>query len=144
MSGDERSRHCASCDKPVFNIAGMTGAEAEALLRTATGGHGLCVRFYRRADGTVMTADCPVGIAALRAKARRTAVRIAAAVGLTSLVSWAAAQQEAAPFATARPLSVIAQALRGQPVQPVTRVITMGSVCPTPPAQPSSGDGDAR
>ena len=33
----------------------------------------LCVRFFRRADGTVMTQDCPVGLRAVRLKLARMA-----------------------------------------------------------------------
>src|SRR4051812_44285212 len=56
MLGDERVRVCNGCERPVFNLSEMTNAEAEAVL--ATRGVKPCVRFYRRADGTVMTADC--------------------------------------------------------------------------------------
>ena len=31
----------------------------------------MCVRFFQRADGTVLTADCPVGTSAAMRKARR-------------------------------------------------------------------------
>jgi hypothetical protein len=44
----------------------MTESEAEALLASASGR--LCVQFYRRADGTVLTQDCPVGLAAVKRK----------------------------------------------------------------------------
>jgi hypothetical protein len=57
MLGDDRVRVCAGCERPVFNLSEMTQAQAEAVL--ATRGVTPCVRFYRRADGTVMTADCP-------------------------------------------------------------------------------------
>src|SRR3569623_3628256 len=59
MVGDDRVRACRGCDRPVFNLSEMTRAEAEAVL--ATRGLPPCVRFYRRADGTVMTSDCPSG-----------------------------------------------------------------------------------
>jgi len=75
MTGDERVRHCAQCDKDVYNLSEMTAEDAEALLREKNGN--LCARLYRRADGTVITADCPVG---LRKKRVRT-VALAAAVG---------------------------------------------------------------
>jgi hypothetical protein len=57
MMGDERVRHCRRCDKDVFNLSAMRRDEAEALLAD----HDVrpCVRFYRRADGTIKTADCP-------------------------------------------------------------------------------------
>ena len=37
----------------------MTREEAHQLIAQHEGG--VCVRLYRRADGTVITADCPVG-----------------------------------------------------------------------------------
>jgi hypothetical protein len=52
---DDRVRFCGECRKHVFNLSAMTRAEAEALV-ASTGE--ACVRFYRRADGTVATADC--------------------------------------------------------------------------------------
>jgi hypothetical protein len=64
MPGDDRSRFCSECSRTVFNLSGMTRAEAEALLRERGGD--LCGRFYRRRDGTVLTADCPVGRWAFR------------------------------------------------------------------------------
>ena len=77
MTGDERVRDCARCEKPVFNLSDMTRAEAEDLL--ALRGITACVRFYRRADGTVMTQDCPVG-----AKKQRRSIAIAAGVIATA------------------------------------------------------------
>ncbi|MBL8755328.1 MAG: hypothetical protein JNK15_18660 [Planctomycetes bacterium] len=74
MVGDERRRFCASCRLHVHDLSAMTTAEAEALLRAAGGGR-LCVRFFRRADGRVLTRDCPVG---LRARVRRAWARAAA------------------------------------------------------------------
>jgi hypothetical protein len=69
MSGDERARYCGQCEKHVYNIAGMTSEEAEGLLRRASGE--VCIRIYRRADGTVLTSDCPVGV---KRRRRRRAV----------------------------------------------------------------------
>ncbi|NHZ34244.1 hypothetical protein [Massilia rubra] len=57
MQGDERVRHCGGCSKQVFNLSAMPEAEA-AMLVAGQGAGGLCVRFYRRADGTVMSSDC--------------------------------------------------------------------------------------
>lgn len=64
MTGDARVRHCGGCRKNVYNLSAMSRREAENLVRTTEGR--LCVRFFRRADGTVLTADCPVGLAAVR------------------------------------------------------------------------------
>ncbi|RYX83139.1 hypothetical protein EON83_16455, partial [bacterium] len=64
MHGDERSRFCPSCAKNVYNLSAMTRPEAELLLQEKEGR--LCVRFYVREDGTMLTQDCPVGAAALK------------------------------------------------------------------------------
>lgn len=80
MVGDDRVRHCSLCALNVYDLSAMRRDEAEQLL-LATEGR-LCVRFYRRADGTVMTQDCPRGLAAVR---RRLAVwwtAVAAALGI--------------------------------------------------------------
>lgn len=60
MSGDERSRHCRQCDKRIYNFSAMSANEAAELIRATEGK--LCGRFYRRADGTMLSADCPVGL----------------------------------------------------------------------------------
>lgn len=59
MTGDERERMCASCNKTVYDVSQMTTSEAETLLRSK--GTDACLRIFRRFDGTVLTADCPVG-----------------------------------------------------------------------------------
>lgn len=59
MVGDERVRFCGECQKQVYNLSNMNADEAEALVREREGD--LCARLYRRADGTVLTADCPKG-----------------------------------------------------------------------------------
>jgi hypothetical protein len=64
MTGDDQMRYCGRCEKNVYNLSGMARAEAEALV-ARTGGR-LCVRYYQRADGTMLTQDCPVGLARLR------------------------------------------------------------------------------
>lgn len=62
MTGDDQTRFCKSCSKNVFNLSMMTRAQAENLIREKEGK--LCVRYAQRADGTVITTDCPVGAAA--------------------------------------------------------------------------------
>jgi len=73
MHGDDRVRFCFSCRKNVYTLDGMSKREIRALFEETEGK--ACVRLYRRADGTVLTADCPVGLAAkARAAARRVYV----------------------------------------------------------------------
>ena len=61
MTGDERIRACADCNKNVYNISEMTREEAEALILAKEGR--LCVRYYQRKDGTILLKDCVIGVA---------------------------------------------------------------------------------
>jgi hypothetical protein len=81
MTGDDRVRFCGECRLHVYNLSSLTRAEAEELLRQKEGR--VCVRFYERADGTVMTQKCPGALAATR----RVVMRVAAlAAGFVVLV----------------------------------------------------------
>jgi hypothetical protein len=53
MTGDERIRHCNSCQLNIYNIAEMTESEVKNLIFNYEGR--LCIRLYKRADGTVLT-----------------------------------------------------------------------------------------
>jgi hypothetical protein len=61
----------------------MSRVEAEALIMKAEGR--LCVRFYQRRDGSVITQDCPVGWA--RVKQRTRAIATAAFSLIIALMS---------------------------------------------------------
>lgn len=75
MAGDERVRFCGLCRKNVYNLSAMSREAAERLIEERQGQ--MCALLYRRADGTVLTSDCPVGA---RAFAARVARRIAASL----------------------------------------------------------------
>lgn len=66
----------------------MTRREAEALLREKEGQ--LCARLYRRADGTILTENCPVG---LRVIGRRVSRVAGAAMSAGAALSSATAAQ---------------------------------------------------
>jgi len=59
MSGDEHVRFCGRCEKNVYDLSSLSSEQAESLLRER--GESMCVRLFRRSDGTVLTSDCPVG-----------------------------------------------------------------------------------
>jgi len=82
MKGDERARFCGECERNVYNVAELTRDEAKSLIRTKEGR--VCLRLYQRQDGTVITADCPIGRRRkwLVAAAAATATATAAAAGL--------------------------------------------------------------
>jgi len=79
MTGDERVRHCGECDQDVFDLSDMTREEAEALILGRTGR--LCIRYFRRADGTVLLKDCSVGT---KRRRRRHVVMLGAAAMLAT------------------------------------------------------------
>jgi hypothetical protein len=60
MIGDEQTRFCRSCQKNVYNLSSMSRENTEALLLEKEGR--VCVRFYQREDGSMLTQDCPIGI----------------------------------------------------------------------------------
>jgi hypothetical protein len=78
MAGDERVRHCTLCSLNVYNFREMKRDEIRALLDRTEGR--VCARLYRRADGTLLTSDCPSGFQVLRQRMSRVAAAIAAAL----------------------------------------------------------------
>ena len=74
MFGDDRKRHCGECKLNVYNLSGMTRREAEDLLVNSEGR--LCVRYFRRADGSILTKNCPVGWAAVKQRVSRVATAV--------------------------------------------------------------------
>jgi hypothetical protein len=86
MSGDEKSRFCTDCNLKVYNPVRMTDLEVTALVAQHKGR--LCMRLYRRNDGTVLTRDCPVGLARIRRRlSRAVAAVFAAVIGFVSIVN---------------------------------------------------------
>ncbi|GJM25758.1 MAG: hypothetical protein DHS20C16_21730 [Phycisphaerae bacterium] len=77
MTGDDRVRHCERCDLNVFNLSDMNRADAEELILNSEGR--LCVRYHARADGTIITRDCPVGRGLVRRRLRWIAACIVGA-----------------------------------------------------------------
>ena len=96
MTGDDRARHCGDCKKTVFNLSDMLRAEAEALIIEKQGK--LCVRYYQRKDGTILTKDCPVGVARRRKRKLIAAGAVAMLAGGGALV-WRTLRLEQLPVA---------------------------------------------
>lgn len=136
MTGDERARFCGECRMHVYNLSDMTRGEAEALISAREGK--LCVRFFRRADGTVLTQDCPVGLRAVR---RRLARLAACAGGLIALLTTGLAlgrPASASSSPTARsPLARLIDWLDPPPLPAIA-----GKLCvPTPPVVIPNAEG---
>jgi len=103
MHGDERVRFCDHCQLNVYNLSEMTRPAAEKLLIEKEG-H-LCVRLYRRMDGTVITRDCEGAWKLAVKKLSRLAAMSCAAVlgglfaplGLSDQRAMAAGNEPSAP-----------------------------------------------
>lgn len=140
MTGDDRVRQCALCNQAVYNLSDMTRAEAEDLIRGRAGR--LCVRLYRRADGTVMTRDCPVG--RLRAVRRRVAMAVAATwLLLVTLIGWVVgtpgrARSVADAARTVEPFRTVIDW-----IDPPPRAVMGGPICPPGGLPAPAGDDDA-
>jgi hypothetical protein len=83
MTGDDRVRACGECKQNVYNLSELTREEAEALIVEHAGR--LCVRYYQRADGTILLADCTIGAR------RRRRTRVIVAAGLAGALAAGAA-----------------------------------------------------
>jgi TonB family protein len=77
MTGDERQRACQLCHLNVYNISTMTDHEAESFLRERLPQGRVCVRLFRRVDGTIITDNCPRGLRAARDAARHVKHQVA-------------------------------------------------------------------
>jgi hypothetical protein len=123
MSGDDRVRACAECNKNVYNISNMTRDEAEALILAKEGR--LCVRYYQRSDGTILLKDCEIGVAGKRKR------RLIAA-GAAALLAGGGA----AGYALTRPEPISKVQLGGVAADEHTTMTVQGGMQlpPPPPA----------
>ena len=135
MMGDDRKRYCGECKLNVYNLSGMSKSEAENLILSAEGR--LCVRFYKRADGSVITQDCPVGWAKVKQRTRAYLTAVASlvfsffgALGLVTVYSFRTAEVVGAmPYTTPTPKQT-PEVLMGD--------VYMGTPTPTPKQTPKT------
>jgi hypothetical protein len=78
MTGNDRVRFCGQCRLNVYNLSDMTRQEATDLIVEREGK--LCVKYYTREDGTIITQNCPVGLRKLRDHVYRAAAIISGIV----------------------------------------------------------------
>ena len=79
MEGSDQVRFCGQCQLNVYDLSALSRPEAEQVVQEQEGR--LCVRFRRRADGTLLTQNCPVGFARLRRRWAMLKSAVAACVG---------------------------------------------------------------
>ena len=132
MYGNDRKRFCGECKLNVYNLSGMTQEEAEDLIENSEGR--LCVRFYRRTDGTVLTQNCPVGWAKVKQRARVFATAVfSMIVGLFSGLLFVSAFSRPARIIEVGELTV-----EPSPTPTPRYEHTMGMVRPNPSPTPKT------
>jgi hypothetical protein len=137
MQGNDKVRFCGQCRLNVYNLSAMTRPEAEALVNGASGR--LCARLYQRADGTVITQDCPVGLRAVRDRMARLGGRIAAALALLLtggfLFGSGGRATAQARLRSLQPFATLREWLSPAPPAPtpIMGKMLMGDVCIAPP-----------
>jgi len=149
MTGTDRVRFCQHCQKSVYNLSAMSRDEAAAFVRQRESR--TCIQFYRRADGTMLTDDCPLGLRILRRAARRSwallAGSLVAVLGLfVGSVGLSSAKRPGA-LRQLEPLASILEWLDPLPsaapvplppvLPPEPPMVVRGEMCP-PPQQPAS------
>jgi hypothetical protein len=118
MLGDERVRYCLGCEKNVYNLSSMAREDAENLLRERLGNE-LCIRFFQRADGTILTQDCPEGVKKKRRKKLALAVAGAGAMAAAAATMFMKTTCSSGPFQGA---------VAGGAMYPVEPTPTMGEM----------------
>lgn len=141
MEGDDRCRFCSLCQKNVYNLEGFSRTEIREL--TGSQGGPICARFFQRADGTVLTANCPVGAADGRRRIRKriTALAFAGfiAAGIANFARASSSETKAdSPLLVSMWINELKQFL-GFAVPttvPPDEEILMGEICiPEPPPE---------
>lgn len=85
MQGNDRVRFCSQCQKNVYNLSAMSAEESADLIHATEGR--LCARLYRREDGTLLTANCPIGVTRSWRKVKSVLAAAAMMVlGITGMV----------------------------------------------------------
>jgi len=110
MSGDDRVRHCGQCQLNVYNLSAMSTKDGAELLRSAGEGR-MCVQFYRRLDGTVITDDCPTGLKKVRDQLRAAWIAIFLLIAGIFVGPVAAQQLLGAPLVTGGAISNTARVI---------------------------------
>ncbi|MBC7997124.1 MAG: hypothetical protein IAF58_04240 [Leptolyngbya sp.] len=90
MKGDDSKRFCGDCKLNVYNISSMSSRDARKLITTSEGR--LCLKLYRRKDGTIITDNCPVGLRKIRDRVKKVAIAVCLACVWLGLISDASAQ----------------------------------------------------
>jgi hypothetical protein len=95
MTGDEQVRKCDDCGLNVHNLAAMSEAEIGRLIVNREGR--LCIRLYKRRDGTILAQVCPTGVRGYRKRMARLATAVFSTVLGLVTVSFAQDKKNDSP-----------------------------------------------
>ena len=145
MIGDARKRFCGECKLNVYNLSEMSKVDAEQLLIQSEGR--VCVRFYQRADGTVLTQDCPVGWQAVKNRVSKVSAAVASLViGLFGSLGFTFAYNRMTESNYERTIGAVAYPTPKRKPTPKTTPppeVTMGAIAmPTPKNTPKPNKND--
>ena len=147
MIGSDRMRFCGQCSLNVYNLSSMTRSDAENLISRNEAR--LCVKFYRRHDGSIITKDCPVGLRAIRRRLSYAARAIGSMVlGLLAGLGVHEAFTTIAPFEPQRTMGIMAERvdpliqIHDKPIAEEGRLV-MGEL-PEPPPRHRARAGQSR
>lgn len=154
LTGTERARHCAACDRTVHNLSSMTDAEAMATL-LVLGDSGICVRFEQDASGDILHRKDPLPAPPPRPTAAVPSGLLAAAISVAACgpAAPAATQTGASPGdavhvtapMNAAPAPVSGPEQGGEPVAPLATtggpVEGSEATAPSPSRTDTNSDG---
>lgn len=144
MVGDDHVRLCQLCELNVYNLSAMSRQEAESLVQQKEGR--LCVRFYQRTDGMILTQNCPVGLRAVRRRLAKIAGALAAVFALlfqgATLLGLSPRSCRTVQLRNLQPFAMISDWLRPAP-PPLMGKIVMGDLVQANPRQQPPGEASA-
>jgi hypothetical protein len=131
LVGNDRVRFCGDCKLNVYNLAEMSPAEIEALVRRSSGR--LCGQLYVRGDRTATLRDCPTGRSGIL---RRRLGK--AAAGLLVVLFGLAFRFVDRPDTSGWPVwaRTVANWIDPDPPSPKPRLRTLGEITCVPPSPP--------
>src|SRR6185295_13388572 len=117
MRGNNRTRFCDQCRLNVYNIEALTEDEVHRLIVETEGR--FCGRLWVRKDGTIVTRDCPVGLALLRrgwwwAIGRAAALLTLFGTGLAWTINSVNLHRSTRPITSVTPIQTVARWLQDQ------------------------------
>ena len=129
MIGDQRVRFWGQCELKVDIVSAMSKTQAEYLIAGTE--RRPCIRYYRRKDGSILTQDCPVGLARVKQRLSRIKRAVASVlVGFFAGTSGTLAVNRVADLLTDPILErpQIDMGMVAEPVEPIVRGLEAGQM----------------